>query len=624
MKVSLGALLALSVRSHIYTTTGFTLYQYGEKKNSFFRHSEKNSFPVISRLSSTAEATNDVAPLNGDDENGGLPELGKDGIYKIANKEEYLSFLNANIDKIIVIKFFAPWCRACKGLEPKFIQVSKDERYKNLPLIFAEFSVQHNRDYVKALGVLALPNVLIYAGPDGLVDNFPCGPSKLPILKKKIANVVNERVDPKSLKLKACEDSPACDVAESEPCMEREVSTTDGDVRVKQEDLDYVRKNVLYFTDFTNEEFSTLMGKAKLLSFDAGSVIMRQGQPGSKFYVIESGEVEICIKSQFDDPMQSPNSYLGAVINRFSKNDYFGERALITGEPRAASIRASEKTRCLTFDVEDIPSSSVLSGKKNASSERIAEINDKYGVDVFNVDEAAAVKQAKEANSWNQSRGSVNTPGKIEGVDTDSDINDGDTIEDLNSQKPKENVIALLMRLKTLRSVARCFEYIADTQPRWGDVGEINRRAMLVKMLSPSQKSEYKAAFEIIDKSHDNIVSVTEMKNFMNSIGVEKKEEELLDMIDKSNPLVQGNTEITFDEYMGVMAEAEYYFLFRETFNALDKHNVGFVKAEDLDRVLDGVRDLISDDRKSIIDIEDKDMLIDYDEFAKMLLGISL
>ena len=53
------------------------------------------------------------------------------------------------------------------------------------------------------------------------------------------------------------------------------------------------------------------------------------------------------------------------------------------------------------------------------------------------------------------------------------------------------------------------------------------------------------------------------------------------------------------------MAEAEFYNLFLETFRALDKMDTGYVRAADLDRVLCGVRDLITDDRNSIIDVED-------------------
>jgi hypothetical protein len=81
---------------------------------------------------------------------------------------------------------------------------------------------------------------------------------------------------------------------------------------------------------------------------------------------------------------------------------------------------------------------------------------------------------------------------------------------------------------------------------------------------------------------------------------------------------------MTFEDYMGIMAEAEFYYLFRDIFASLDEKGSGYVKASDLDRVLCGVRDLISDDRKSVIDVDDKDMLIDYEQFSRMLLGTTL
>ena len=80
---------------------------------------------------------------------------------------------------------------------------------------------------------------------------------------------------------------------------------------------------------------------------------MKEGMPGRTFYVIDSGEVEISVKGAFEDPLTTPKGYLGAVVNRLGKNDYFGERSLITRQPRAASIRATEKTRCFTFDESD-------------------------------------------------------------------------------------------------------------------------------------------------------------------------------------------------------------------------------------------------------------------------------
>lgn len=64
--------------------------------------------------------------------------------------------------------------------------------------------------------------------------------------------------------------------------------------------------------------------------------------------------------------------------------------------------------------------------------------------------------------------------------------------------------------------------------------------------------------------------------------------------------------------------------MFLDIFASLDKQDSGFVKARELDQALCGVRDLISDDRKSVIDVDDRDMLIDYEQFARMLLGTTL
>ncbi len=342
--------------------------------------------------------------------------------------------------------------------------------------------------------------------------------------------------------------------------------------------------------------------------------------PGSQFYVIETGEVEIMVKTAFEDPLTTPPDYLGAVINVLGPHTYFGERALITGEPRAASIRATRKTRCFAFDVKDIPWSSVLSGKKQATQERIAEVNNKYGTVVYDID--MINNQFVLANTANQARGSLNTPQLIPGVDTDEDYVPpvGDMVP-LDEPKANEQVISLLLRFKQIRQAARCFDYIVKSKPKFGDAGESRRRAMLVSKLSRSQREEFGDLFRIIDRSGDGKITVMELRRAMMSIGQDRSDEELREMINYSNPDIDGNEEINYSEFMGVMAEAEFYYLFLDTFNTLDTNNNGFVSAGDLDRVLCGVRDLISDDRMSIIDVEDKDMQIDYETFADMMLG---
>jgi len=205
--------------------------------------------------------------------------------------------------------------------------------------------VQHNKAYVKTLGIMALPSIQIYAGSEGLVENFPCGPSKVPMLRRKITETINDKVDPDTMRLKIT-DCTRPENAESMPCRTRRLAVLDdgGEAksseidevitdRRKEENLRYLRTGVPFFQDFGDDEFYELMDKAKLVTFEKGDVIMRQGMEGSMFYVIESGEVEIMVKTAFEDPLTTPPGYLGAVINVLGPYNYFGERALITKEP---------------------------------------------------------------------------------------------------------------------------------------------------------------------------------------------------------------------------------------------------------------------------------------------------
>jgi len=73
-----------------------------------------------------------------------------------------------------------------------------------------------------------------------------------------------------------------------------------------------------------------------------------------------------------------------------------------------------------------------------------------------------------------------------------------------------------------------------------------------------------------------------------------------------------------------MMAEAEFYHLFVDTFNYLDKQDSGFVRAGDLLTVLRGMDSLMTDERTNILKVDDDDMLINYEQFSKMLLGAVL
>jgi voltage-gated potassium channel len=72
--------------------------------------------------------------------------------------------------------------------------------------------------------------------------------------------------------------------------------------------------------------------------FPAGAVVMRRGDPGDCMYFIASGEVEIRLQPA---PV------------RLAPGDFFGEVALLTGDPRNATVVASRRSTLLALDIVD-------------------------------------------------------------------------------------------------------------------------------------------------------------------------------------------------------------------------------------------------------------------------------
>jgi len=601
------------------------------KENCFGTHPSSSSYKTLSRLASTpTDAALDAALKQGASRGqaegeGDLLQLKLEqndaGIYQINSKEMHDALLAQNPDKLIILKFFAPWCRACKGLAPRFKNVAMQDANQNI--VFAELNVQPNRDYVKKLGILALPNVHFYAGSQGVVENFPCGPSKVAILKAKIRKW-KTKIDKKTGLLLPFEPEEA-DIKESEPVSKESIESTISEgIQIKEEgrdeiyslsneDLELLRR-IPFFKDYSDVEFSNLMKTSTLETFDTGAVIMRQGMPGEKFYVIKEGEVEVAIRSEYEDPLSTPPGYLGAVYNIVNSGNWFGERALITGEPRAASIRTTTVTKCFVFSKANILDTSVLSGKKPPTDERIAQMNEKYGA--YNVD--VQETKLKEYSVASQSRGSVNSPNPIVGVDVEEDESKvEEEIRDPMDDKRAE-IFSLLHQIKLVQLAKMCYDHIVSTKPRFGDKNESYRRSLLLKKVTKAQKAEYNEVFVLIDQNDDGSVQQSELLKVVNSLSSDENAVSFVDGFDVDQTL-------TKEEFLAIMAEAEFYNLFVNTFNTLDVYNSGFVRGSDINRILKGINDLISDENFSLIqEVGGDDNLINYEQFTKMLLGTKL
>ena len=92
-------------------------------------------------------------------------------------------------------------------------------------------------------------------------------------------------------------------------------------------------------------QFDAVASAVKTTKFKAGDYIIRKGEQGEIFYMIKEGEVMCVIP-----PDPSKNRRKSKPI-KLIKGQYFGERALQRGEPRAADVVClSDTCTCMTLD----------------------------------------------------------------------------------------------------------------------------------------------------------------------------------------------------------------------------------------------------------------------------------
>lgn len=91
--------------------------------------------------------------------------------------------------------------------------------------------------------------------------------------------------------------------------------------------------------DLTVERAREFLTIARRERHPAGALLVGQGEAGDRFYVIVSGEAAVARD--------------GVVVKTYRGGDFFGETALITGQPRSADVRARTDLDVLAVDKND-------------------------------------------------------------------------------------------------------------------------------------------------------------------------------------------------------------------------------------------------------------------------------
>jgi len=91
-----------------------------------------------------------------------------------------------------------------------------------------------------------------------------------------------------------------------------------------------------------------LMMAFEHVEYEPGAVIIKQGDPGDKFYILDEGTCDISIESK------------GSVM-KATKGIAFGELALLHNAPRAATVTA--ETKATAWFIDELTFKSILMGK---------------------------------------------------------------------------------------------------------------------------------------------------------------------------------------------------------------------------------------------------------------------
>ena len=109
-----------------------------------------------------------------------------------------------------------------------------------------------------------------------------------------------------------------------------------------QQEFEVLRR-VPFFADIEPPKLKALAYVSERVGFDDGKIVCRQGDPGDAAYLIIDGEADIVL----EDPISGP-----VTVATLGANEIVGEMAILTAEPRNATVRAKGRLIALRIAKE--------------------------------------------------------------------------------------------------------------------------------------------------------------------------------------------------------------------------------------------------------------------------------
>lgn len=100
-----------------------------------------------------------------------------------------------------------------------------------------------------------------------------------------------------------------------------------------------ILKNISFFSGLSDGDLKVIAEKVQMDYFPADHIIFSEGDKGEKMYIVKRGEVQV--------------SRANAVLAILKDNSFFGEMALVSDEPRNATVKTVTDVEVLIIDKND-------------------------------------------------------------------------------------------------------------------------------------------------------------------------------------------------------------------------------------------------------------------------------
>ena len=127
---------------------------------------------------------------------------------------------------------------------------------------------------------------------------------------------------------------------------------------LRRQELRDLLRHMVMFAELTDDHLEGVAKRFEVERFEAGQNIIRQGDVGDTFYVIQEGTVEVVLEG-LAGPVQ--------VLAHLQAGDYFGEIALLERCPRTATVQAATKTSVYVLNKADFDAFAEAAGQGGQS-----------------------------------------------------------------------------------------------------------------------------------------------------------------------------------------------------------------------------------------------------------------